>query len=134
MEILTNAVDDGDSIKVIFLDFAKAFDKVPHKIYMAQLAGHGVRGRVLTWIRARLAGKNQRVVTNRTSSGWESVLLGASMPQDSVLGPILFLVFINNVDAIAQLVTVLRKFADDTKQGQVIKSLIAMHFKTVWIG
>jgi ribonuclease P/MRP protein subunit RPP40 len=69
LEILTIAVDDGDSIKVIFLDFAKAFDKVPHKIYMAQLAGHGVRGRVLTWFRAWLAGKNQRIVLKGNSSG-----------------------------------------------------------------
>ncbi len=50
-------VDDGDAIIVIFLDFAKTFDKVPHKWLIAQLAGHDMKGRVLNWIRSWLAGR-----------------------------------------------------------------------------
>jgi hypothetical protein len=50
LETLTSAVDEGDAMDVIFLDFAKAFDKVPHKRLMAQLKGHGVEGKVLKWI------------------------------------------------------------------------------------
>jgi hypothetical protein len=121
LETLTSAVDEGDAMDVIFLDFAKAFDKVPHKRLMAQLKGHGVEGKVLKWIGSWLAGRRQRVVLNGASSGWKEVLSG--VPQGSVLGPILFLVFINNLDVMASMVTVLKKFADDTKLGHVIKSL-----------
>jgi hypothetical protein len=57
LEILTSVVDDGGAIIVIFLDFAKTFDKVPHKWLIAQLAGHDMMGRVLNWIRSWLAGR-----------------------------------------------------------------------------
>jgi hypothetical protein len=102
------------------LDFAKAFDKVPHRRLLGQLRAHGVGGQVLEWINAWLAGRKQRVVLNGASSSWKEVWSG--VPQGSVLGPILFLVFINNLDAMAHLSTVIKKFADDTKLGQVIKS------------
>jgi ribonuclease P/MRP protein subunit RPP40 len=67
-----------------------------------------------------VVGKEDRVVLNGTCSGWRGVLSG--LPQGSVLGPILFLVFINNLDAMVQLITIIRKFADNTKLGQVIRS------------
>jgi hypothetical protein len=120
LETLTRTVDEGDAMDVIFLDFAKAFDKVPHRRLLAQLEAHGVEGRVLRWIGAWLADRKQRVVLNGARSGWQRVLSG--VPQGSVLGPILFLVFINNLDAMAQMITEIKKFADDTKLGQVIKS------------
>lgn len=120
LEQLTSAVDNGDAMDIIFLDFAKAFDKVPHKRLVAQLRAHGVGGEVLDWIRAWLSGRRQRVVLNGASSGWKEVWSG--VPQGSVLGPILFLVFINNLDMMAHLITVIKKFADDTKLGQVIRS------------
>jgi hypothetical protein len=104
----------------VFLDFAKAFDKVPHKRLLVKLRAHGVTGGVLRWITAWLADRKQRVVLNGKSSDWMSILSG--VPQGSVLGPILFLVFINNLDVQAALVTIVRKFADDTKLGQVVKT------------
>jgi hypothetical protein len=73
MEQLTSAVDNGDPMDVIFLDFAKAFDKVPHKRLIEQLRAHGVGGEVLEWVRAWLAGRKQRVVLNGASSGWKEV-------------------------------------------------------------
>ncbi len=132
LETLTSAVDAGDAVDVVFLDCAKAFDKVPHKRLMVQLKGHGVDGKVLEWIGLLLAGRRQRVVLNGASSGWKDVLSG--VPQGSVLGPILFLVFIKNVDVMASMVTVLRMFADNTKLGQVIKNRwqIARHCRVAW--
>ncbi len=60
----TLTVDEGNAMDVIFLDFAKAFDKVPHRRLLAQLEAHGVEGRVLRWIGAWLADRKQRVILN----------------------------------------------------------------------
>jgi hypothetical protein len=74
---------------------------------------------MLKWIGIWLGERRQRVVLNGAVSGWKSVLSG--VPHKSVLGPILFLI-INNIDAMTHLITVIKKFADDTKLGQLIKS------------
>ncbi len=120
LEKLTKTVDEGEASDVVFLDFAKAFDKVPHKTLLEQLKAHGVKGRALKWVGSWLAMRKQRVVLNRVCSSWEAVLSG--VPQESVLGPILFLVFTNNLDVMAQYSTVVKKFADGAKLGQVIRS------------
>jgi ribonuclease P/MRP protein subunit RPP40 len=119
LEKVTSAMDKGEKMDVIFLDFAKAFDKVPKKRLLAKLGAHGVRGNVLRWIRNWLTSRKQRVVLNGKSSGWLDVLSG--VPQGSVLSPVLFLIFINNLDVQTELITVLKKFADDTKVGHVVK-------------
>ncbi len=120
LETLTNTVDGGEAINVIFLDFAKAFDKAPQGRLIAQLRAHGVDGEVIRWIAAWLAGRKQKVVLNGTNFVWQDVLSGVN--QGSVLGPILFLVFINNLDAMAQFITILKKFSHNTKLGQVRRS------------
>jgi ribonuclease P/MRP protein subunit RPP40 len=116
MEKVTSAVDEGVSYDVIFLDFAKAFDKVPRERLLKKLSAHGIRGATLHLIRNWLTGRSQRVVLNVKSSSWEEVLSGD--PQGSVLSPILFLIFINDLSGVARMIDAVRKFADDTKLGQ----------------
>ena len=96
---------------VVFLDLAKAFDKVPHKRLIEKLQKHGIGGKLKCVIESWLANRRQRVCINGVMSGWMRVLSG--VPQGSVLGALLFLVYINDLDA--GLVNELLKFADDTK-------------------
>jgi hypothetical protein len=115
-EVVTGTVDRGDPFDIIFLDFAKAFDKVPKERLLAKLRAHGISGEPLAWIEAWLTGRKQRVVINGEESSWEEVLSG--VPQGSVLGPPLFTVFINDLDDVIKCIELLKKFADDTKLGQ----------------
>jgi len=120
LEKTTAAVDRGEAVDVAFLDFAKAFDKVPIQRLLKKVKAHGIRGRLYNWIAAWLENRVQRVVLNGEASDWAAVLSG--VPQGSVLGPLLFLIFINDLDTAAEAVEIVRKFADDTKVAQPIRS------------
>ena len=107
----TRQLDEGNAVDVIFLDFAKAFDSVAHQRLLKKLEGYGVRGNVHGWIRDFLKGRRQRVVVNGEASGWRPVSSG--IPQGSVLGPVLFVCFVNDMPEAVQ--GLIRMFADDTK-------------------
>ena len=120
LEELTEAADKGISTDVIYLDFAKAFDKVPFERLISKVTAHDIGGQMRAWIKAWLNDRKQRVVINGQSSGWKQVLSG--VPQGSVLGPVLFLLFINDLDSVASDKQSIKKFADDTKVSQQIIS------------
>ena len=111
LEKATKAVDDGLSLDAIYLDLAKAFVKVPHERLLRKLVSHGIGGEVWHWLENWLKGREQRVCIDGSSSDWMQVLSG--VPQGSVPGPILFLVYINDVDL--EVENDILKFADDTK-------------------
>ena len=108
----------GRPVDIIYLDFKKAFDKVPHQRLLLKLKAHGIGNVMINWIEKWLIDRRQRVVVDGEVSNWKSVLSG--VPQGSVLGPILFLIYINDLDD--DITSKVLKFADDTKVFRKIKS------------
>lgn len=80
---------------MIFLDFGKAFDTVPHERLPLTAKFYGISGKLNNWLRVFLTGRRKRVVVNSSSPSWSPVL--SSVPQGTVLGSILFLLFINDL-------------------------------------
>ena len=111
MRIL-KALEDNSSMDVIYLDFAKAFDKVDHGVLLRKVQGMGVGGKLLKWIWEFLTHRKQAVVVNGARSRVSDVVSG--VPQGTVLGPILFLIHVTDIDAEVEHAQV-ASFADDTR-------------------
>ncbi|BHF76599.1 hypothetical protein SprV_0501969800 [Sparganum proliferum] len=114
----TRALDEDGRVDVIYTDFKKAFDNVPHKRLIYILSEIGIRGRLLTWITDFLTGRSQTVCIEASTSTPTPDLSG--VPQGSVLGPLLFLVYIN--DCVDDLGCGAILFADDVKLWRPIRS------------
>ncbi|KAF2362990.1 Reverse transcriptase domain [Trinorchestia longiramus] len=103
--------DRTKAVDLLYLDFPKVFDKVPHERLMAKVEAHGIRSNYSRWIRNWLTSRTQRVVIHDQAS--DSALVTSGVPQGSVLGPLLFIIYINNLDV--GIISKVNKYADDTK-------------------
>ena len=111
LEDCTKFMDEGNSFDIIYLDFKKAFDSVPHKRLLIKLESYGITGNVLKWVGSFLSNRIQKVKVKDAISDEAAVLSG--IPQGSVLGPILFTIYINDLpDNVSSACKI---FADDTK-------------------
>ena len=109
----TNALDNNEQVDIIYTDFEKAFDKVPHMRLLSKLKSYGVHEIIVNWISAFLLARSQRVRINGALSEFKTVLSG--IPQGSVLGPLLFVVYINDLPDICDRSSNLFLFADDAE-------------------
>ena len=108
---ITDSLDDGSPVNVAFLDFSKAFDKVSHNILLKKLYMCGIRGNLLKWLEDFLRGRRFKVKINCSTS--DLFCASSGVPQGSVLGPLLFIIYVNDIPDVAP--CHIKLFADDTK-------------------
>ena len=113
-------LDNNIQTNILFLDFAKSFDSVDHAILLQKLQGYGVSGNLYNWFSDYLSGCAQRVVVEGAASCWSPVTSG--VPQGSILGPMLFLLFINDLPDVIPKATSTGRYADDTKLFQPMRT------------
>ena len=103
----------------VFCDFSKAFDKVWHKDLIHKMNSYGIQGKLIKWLKNYLFKRRQKLINTNSWSSFEPV--SADVPQDSVLGPLMFLIYINDIGE--KLISLSRLFADDTSLGYSSQSV-----------
>ena len=108
---ITHAIENKKLSLGIFLDLSKAFDTISHKILLGKMYAYGIRGTALNWFQSYLSNRSQYVLNNDSSSTLQPITFG--VPQGSVLGPLLFLIYINDMPSMSTVLSYIL-FADDT--------------------
>ena len=111
LEKITEALDNPEFAICILINFRKAFDTVEHNILLQKLYHYGIRGNALQWFNSYLSNRHQYVNYNNTSSDMKLITCG--VPQGSILGPLLFLLYINDIASVSSILFSI-SFADDT--------------------
>jgi retron-type reverse transcriptase len=112
-------LDQGSQVGIIYTDFEKAFDKVPHRRLLSKLFSYGVSRKLILWIESFLSGRTQSIKINQENSSSRHVMSG--IPQGSVLGPVLFVIYINDLPNVCAGRSDIFMFADDAKMYKAIK-------------
>ena len=119
-EWLLQGLAGGQNVDIVYLDFSKAFDRVDHGILLHKLKAMGVTGRLGVWIHSFLTSRTQEIAVNGYRSYPTDVISG--VPQGSVLGPLLFLILMGDIDQAITHPTFISSFADDTTLSHRVKS------------
>ena len=117
IEEITKALDEEKYAVSIFLDLSKAFDTVNHSILLPKLDLYGIRGNGNQWFRSYLSNRKQKVFVNGVESNF--LLVNSGVPQGSMLGPFLFLIYINDISR--KIMSNTKLFADDTKVYRILR-------------
>jgi hypothetical protein len=112
-------VDTGKEVRAVFCDISKAFDRVWHRGLLLKLSSLGIKHELLNWFKSYLSHRTQRVLYANSASSWSNI--SAGVPQVSILRPLLFLVYIN--DIIDDINSEIRLFADDTSLYIIVETL-----------
>jgi len=112
MDEVTSLLDSGVSVDAVYIDYAKCFDKISHRHLLYKISKYGIEDKVLEWLKNWLYGRNQRVCLNGVASPSSEVT--SSVIQGSILGPILFTIFSNDIDLELKTSSI-SKYADDSK-------------------
>src|SRR3989442_951168 len=112
VDVILHSLNDNNYVAAIFMDLSKAFDSLDRDILLFKLYNYGIRGPMHAWFKSYLSQRTQYVIINNFQSTLKNVDYG--VPQGSVLGPLLFLLYINDIGTIPQLEVNPKIFADDT--------------------